>query len=73
MSKVAKLVTFEIATRVVVDSNQAPEDEENDAIIKAIEKVKSNIDNDLCFDHCTEVVDDTECPYGTFDDEREQP
>ena len=73
MSKVAKLVTFEIATRVVIDSNQTPEDEENDAIIKAIEKVKSNIDNDLCFDHCTEVVDDTECPYGTFDDEREQP
>lgn len=61
--KVAKLVTFEITTRVVVDKNEMPEVEEEDAIRKGIDKVLSQINNDLCFDHCTEVVDDKECPY----------
>ena len=73
MSKIAKLVTFEITARVVVESNAMPECEEEDAITKAIEKVKSNIDNDLCFDHCTQVVNDRECPYGTFDGEEDKP
>ena len=73
MSKIAKLVTFEITARVVVESNAMPECEEEDAITKAIEKVKSNIDNDLCFDHCTQVVNDRECPYGTFDGEEDEP
>lgn len=72
MSKIAKLVTFEITTRVIIESNEMPECEE-DAITKAIEKVKSNIDNDLCFDHCTQVVNDTECPYGTFNGEEDTP
>lgn len=73
MSKIAKLVTFEITARVIVESNEMPECEEEDAITRAIEKVKSNIDNDLCFDHCTQVVNDTECPYGTFDGEEVEP
>ena len=67
--KVAKLVTFEITTRVVVNKNEMPEVEEEDAIVSAIEKVKKTIVNDLCFDHCENVEDDTECPYGTFIDE----
>ena len=73
MSKIAKLVTFEITARVIVESNEMPKCEEEDAITRAIEKVKSNIDNDLCFDHCTQVVNDTECPYGTFDGEEVEP
>ncbi len=73
MSKIAKLVTFEITTRVIVESNEMPECEEDDAVTKAIEKVKSNIDNDLCFDHCTQVVNDTEYPYGTFNGEEDTP
>lgn len=68
--KVAKLVTFEIKTRVVVNKNQMPECEEEDAINKAMEKInRDGIDGHLCFENCTEVYDDTECPYGTFIDE----
>lgn len=68
--KVAKLVTFEYTTRVLVNKNQMPEIEEEDAISAAIEKVKSTITTDLCFDHCASVVDDVECPYGTFDGDK---
>ena len=70
MKRVAKLVTFEITTRVIVNENEMPEVEEEDAINAAIEKVKSTIMNDLCFDQCTEVVNDKECPFGTFDDDK---
>ena len=73
MSKTAKLVTFEFTVRVVVDSDDNPEREEENAIAKAMAKVNDTIGNDLCFDHCSKVADDTECPYGTFEDEREQP
>lgn len=66
--KVAKLVTFEFTTRVIVDKNEMPEVEEEDAIKKGIDKVFSTIFNDLCFDHCTEVVDDKECPYDPLTD-----
>ena len=68
--KVAKLVTFEYTTRVIVNKNEMPEVEEEDAINAAIEKAKSTILTDLCFDHCTDVVNDKECPFGTFDDDK---
>lgn len=68
--KVAKLVTFEYTTRVIVNKNEMPEVEEEDAINAAIEKAKSTILTDLCFDHCTNVVNDEECPYGTFDGDK---
>ena len=67
--KVAKLVTFEYTTRVVVNKNPMPEVEEEDAINAAIEKVKYTILNDLCFDHCTDVSDDEECPYDPESDD----
>lgn len=69
-SKIAKLVTFEYTTRVIVNKNEMPEVEEEDAINSAIEKVKHTILNDLCFDHCTEVVNDEECPYDPETDEQ---
>lgn len=68
--KVAKLVTFEYTTRVIVNKNEMPEVEEEDAINAGIEKVKSTILTDLCFDHCAQVIDDTECPFGTFDNDK---
>ena len=68
--KVAKLVTFEITTRVIVNKNEMPEIEEEDAIAEGIKKVKQTIINDLCFDHCIEVINDKECPYGTFENEK---
>ena len=67
--KVAKLVTFEYTTRVIVNKSDMPEVEEEDAMNAAIDKVKYSILNDLCYDHCTEIVDDKECPYGTFNDD----
>lgn len=69
--KVAKLVTFEYTTRVIVNKNEMPEVEEEDAINAGIEKVKSTILTDLCFNHCAQVVDDTECPFGTFEGEKQ--
>ena len=67
--KVAKLVTFEYTTRVVVNKNSMPEVEEEDAINAAIEKVKYTVLNDLCFDHCTDVSNDEECPYDPENDD----
>ena len=70
-TKVAKLVTFEITTRVVVNANKMAECEEEDAIEHAIEKVKKETINDLCFDHVVDVYNDTECPYGTLETDKE--
>lgn len=68
--RVAKLVTFEITTRVVVDKNEMPECEEEDAINAAIEKIKDNIKDMICWDNCTDVANDIECPFGTFSDDK---
>lgn len=69
--KVAKLVVFEVVTRVVVDKNEMPECEEEDAINKAISKLSAEeVRNLICWDNCVDVMVDTECPYGTFDSER---
>lgn len=71
--RVAKLITFELTTRVVVNENKnMPEVEEEDAYHAAIEKIKADNDVEhwICMDNCTEVVDDTECPFGTFEDDK---
>ena len=67
--KIAKLVTVEITTRVLVDANPMPECEEEDAMTKAIDKIKRNINDMVCWDNVTEIADDKECPYGTFKDD----
>ena len=70
--RVAKLVSFEITTRVIVNENkEMPEVEEEDAINAALEKLKKDsIEHWICFDNCTEVIEDKECPFGIFDDDK---
>lgn len=70
--RVAKLVSFEVTTRVIVNENKdMPEVEEEDAINAAIEKMKEHsIEHWICFDNCTEVIEDKECPFGIFDDDK---
>lgn len=69
--KVAKLVTFELTTRVVINKNEMPECEEEDAINAALNKIRANnnVDMWLCFDNCTEVVNDKECPFGSLEED----
>lgn len=65
--KVAKLVTFEITTRVIVDESEMPEVVEEDAYNAALEKIKrEKIENLVCLDNVTEIQNDKECPFGTF-------
>jgi hypothetical protein len=62
MGKVARLVTFSLTTRVVVDEN-ASEDEIIQAARPQIqEKVRTELG-----DNMTENELDEECPFGTFD------
>ena len=69
--KVAKLVTFELTTRVVINKNEMPECEEEDAINAALNKIRANnnVDMWLCFDNCTEVINDKECPFGSLEED----
>lgn len=61
MTKVAKLVTISLMTRVVVDENASDENIMEIAKQKFIEKVKNE-----ALENLEEIVDDTECPCGTF-------
>lgn len=71
--KVAKLVTFEITTRVIVDESEMPEVMEEDAYNAALEKIKQEkIENLVCLDNITEIQNDKECPFGTFDEDLSQ-
>lgn len=67
--KVAKLVSFVVTTRVVVDENTMKEVEEEDAIAKAIDKICSNPEDYIIFDNVDECINDGECPFGTMDGE----
>lgn len=61
--KKAKLVTFAVTTRVVVNENEMPECEEEDAINAAIGKIMDNPSDYIHFENVDWVEDDTECPY----------
>jgi len=66
MTKVAKLVYVSFITRVVVDENAT-----DDQIIEAAkpnlyEKVRLET-----YDNLEKIEDDTECPFGTFNEEVE--
>ena len=68
--KVAKLVTFEITTRVIVDESEMPEVVEEDAYNAALERIKNeNIENLACLDNVIEIDNDLDCPFGTFYDD----
>lgn len=70
--KVAKLVTFSVTIRVVVDKNEMKEVEEEDAIKAAIERIKKdgnpNIEHWICFDNNEGVYNDEDCPFNPIDD-----
>lgn len=71
--RVAKIVTFEVAIRVIINENkEMPEVEYEDAYNAAIERIKSdnNVEHWICMDNCTDVVDDDECPFGIFDNDK---
>lgn len=57
--QVEKIVTFEITTKVVVNVNDMPECEKEDAIIKAMNNVRT-CDDEVLFDAC---VSCTNYPY----------
>lgn len=67
--KVAKLVSFTITTRVVVDKNEMSECEEEDAIAKALEKICANPQSYLIQDNLDCCMDDKECPFGTLNED----
>jgi hypothetical protein len=61
MAKVAKLITISLMTRVVVDENATDEQIIEVAKPKLIEKIRSE-----AMENLEEIVDDAECPCGTF-------
>ena len=71
--KKAYLVTFEITTRVITEEEGDPNgnlmtDADNKAFNDVVSKACDNIYN-LASDfgeNVAEIVEDTECPYGTF-------
>jgi len=61
MARVAKLVTISLMTRVIVDENAVDEQIVEAAKSKFIEKIKNE-----ALENLDDIVDDTECPFGTF-------
>jgi hypothetical protein len=63
MKKVAKLVSFTLTTRVIVDESAS-----DNTIIKACyPKILDKINNRELGDNLESIEDDEECPCGTFD------
>ena len=67
--KSAKLVSFYITTRVCVSNSDNPEEIEDEAVKKAIFKILENPLDYICCDNADLVEPDTECPFGTLDDD----
>lgn len=63
MSKVAKLVSFVITTRVIVEEDQTLENMEDEAIEKGINNILSDPEGYLTYDCTEKIEDDYECPY----------
>lgn len=64
MSRVAKLVTITLTTRVVVDENAT----ENDIMALALPRLTDKLINEP-FEHLEEIIDDIEVPYDSEWDE----
>lgn len=60
MDKIAKLVSFQITTRIIADDDWTDEDKVSAA---ADNIIHNGIDNYLCMDNVIDIADDTECPY----------
>jgi hypothetical protein len=67
MSKVAKLVTITMKTRILVDENASESDIIELASIRMSEKIQYEFNENL-----ESIEDDIECPYNPeFDEEHE--
>ena len=66
MAKVAKLVTISFTTRVIVDENST----EDEIFAASYKGFQDKLDNREVGDNCTEIAEDTECPFGTFDSDK---
>jgi hypothetical protein len=64
MSKVAKLVTITMKTRIIVDENASESDIIELASIRMSEKIQHEFNENL-----ESIEADTECPYDPFYDE----
>ena len=65
MSKVAKLVLVSMMTRIVVEENATDEQMLEASKAAFLEKINTEIG-----EHLEQIVDDTECPFGTFDTDK---
>jgi len=63
MKKVAKLVSFTLTTRVIVDEDST----EKQIISSCYPKIREKIKNLELDDNLDVIMDDEECPCGTFD------
>jgi hypothetical protein len=67
MSKIAKLVTITMKTRILVDENASESDIIELASIRMSEKIQHEFNENL-----ESIEDDIECPYNPeFDEEHE--
>lgn len=64
MAKVAKLVYASFLVRVIVEDNATDEEIINRSHIKFKVSVNEELNGNI-----EKIVDDTECPYGTFDND----
>jgi hypothetical protein len=62
MSKVAKLVYYSFANRVVVEDDAT----DQDIIVASKRKILEKVNNELG-ENLEEIIDDEECPIGTFE------
>ena len=63
MKKVAKLVSFTLQTRVIVNENATDED----IISMSYPNIRKKLDNQELGENLEEIVDDKECPFGTLE------
>ena len=61
--KKAKLITFSITTRVLVDADGTEEEQFDEAVKIARPKIVNNAKDVIMGDNVVEIDDDEECPY----------
>jgi hypothetical protein len=62
MAKVAKLITFSLTTRVIVDENATDEE----IAAKALSGIRAKIDNNELVENIESIEEDTTLPYGSL-------
>lgn len=72
MAKVAKLVCVSLMTRVIIEDNLTEEQELNEIAKQAKSAFVDKIMNDAIGDHIESIEEDEECPYGTFDSDKDK-